>query len=477
MPPIDFDWREGDDAFAESRVEPTPLPEDAFARPQPGVLEADVASREHRGPSNWILLLIGVALGSVLGLGAIIYLGQVNARADLAPLVRLEGEAIANGDSDLFNSLMSAASRPLTDDDLAALSLLSDGPESTRVRWVRIRGDYAEMTVDIEYEGRAYRRVEAASLSEKGWLLTPVRPKSDDELQEASGEWVTLRYQRRDAFLRRYLPELDAVTEAFCLRYAPPEPCRIELRIVISPKNQPFLPAQGASPPPLLLRYRILGAGDTDYVTFNGTGEEMRNDAFSTLLLTNFPEINEIAKIYPARLSSTEAQEASLQRLYGQTMPLTFPSPRLAGVSGRKTHPLWRLSLYEAIGDVIMRRAVGPVTGEDKAVFTLWAVARGDVALWAERFAETSLPAAPIAAESDPARIGEALADRVSLSHRNAARSFTRSLYDCFGEQVVVDWFTQARDRMGQTALYEPLAASPDDLAEIWSRRMRGEGC
>ena len=111
-------------------------------------------------------------------------------------------------------------------------------------------------------------------------------------------------------------------------------------------------------------------------------------------------------------------------------MPVAVVSPRLVGLDGDEPHPLWRLALYEAIGDAVMRRALGPLTGQDTEVYAVWAAARGDVALWAERFSEVtprdaqSLPSAGLAA------IGQALAEGDART-RGAAQALGDWMPEC----------------------------------------------
>ena len=193
-------------------------------------------------------------------------------------------------------------------------------------------------------------------------------------------------------FWQSYLPEIDAVTQSFCQRYAVPPPCHIDLRIDPNPRLQPFLPGGGAVPPPAISQWRIFGEGDTPLLILNSDGQEGRDPDFQSKLVAYLPQVESINDFYSARKSTQEDVDISFQRLHERTIPVSLLSPRFVGLHGREVHPLWRLALYEAIGDAILRRAMGPVSSEEDAAFTLWAAARGDVAIWAERFAQVILP-------------------------------------------------------------------------------------
>ena len=208
-------------------------------------------------------------------------------------------------------------------------------------------------------------------------------------------------------------------------------------------------------------------AGDTPYITLNGAGDETHDPTFQANLLLTIPEVNDIRRIYVAHAATPEAQRISAQRLQGESIPVFLPSPRLVGVHGQTPHPLWRLALIEAIGDAILRRSLGPITAADEAALTLWAAARGDVALWAERLSGTRL-AAPAAISPDPAAAGEALVF-ADPEQRAAARSFALFLHAQYGEEATLALLRQAGQQMATPALFAPIASDPAQLAADWA--------
>ncbi|MCO6452054.1 MAG: hypothetical protein J5I90_14820 [Caldilineales bacterium] len=486
---VDFNWHEGDQDFdapdadvqwmpaetkeashdtGDSVTAATPVPPDVDGKPQ-------------KGWSNLALLAVGVILGLTLGVIVLMVQGQRSVRADVKPLVELQQRALAGNDVDLYASLVDPDDqewREQIPEIIAGLKLIMpDEGVEPKVRSVKFQNDYAEIAVDFSYDGRVYRTLLSAIRVDGKWRLVRARLDGWGDIKTVEGDGVVLHVRERDAFLESYLPEIEAVTHSFCQRYAVPPPCQVDLQIVPNPRLLPFVPGEGAAPPPALSRWRIFGAGDTPLLILNSDGQEGRDPGFQEKLVAYVPEVNSINDFHAARLSPQSDIDISFQRLHERTIPLSLISPRLVGIRGKEVHPLWRLALYEAIGDAIFRRAMGPVTAEDEAIAALWAVARGDVAVWAERFAQVSLPDAAIPDEqSDPAVIGESLLSS-GTALRNEARDLALFLHECLGEQPVLDWILHARTEVGAAAMMAPLGISLEGLADAWQQHRTTRQC
>lgn len=418
---FDFNWNEGEDGgFDARRADYQPPP--AIVRADAPPAEPALPRPEGRGRLGRLgLLVIGVTLGMVVGLAALSWQGQAAARSDVAPLFTLVQQALADGDADIYRSLFDETQPEYGDAAAASMAqtaLLADAEAPPRLTGLRISGDEAEAEIETRYQGKPYRRVETIRRRNGQWRLSLPDDSGWGETSAEEGQTITLHVHGKDADLARLLPRLETIAEGFCRRYNPPPPCQIDLTLAADADLLPFTPGGGALPPSQSL-IRLPNADRRRWGTALGE----------------------------------DAAEAD------GPISLRYPSPRLVGLNGREPHPLWWLGVSEALGDVIARRALGVVTGEEEAVFTVWAALAGDVALWAERFSEVRLPAGDESAwPADPAEIGR---NQLTphLGQRQAARAFALRLHERFGEAKILAWLLSLR---GQTLA----AASPaiDDL-------------
>ena len=422
---VEFNWDEGDHHF-DVAAESQPLPSaKATASSQPGRVKAPRAPRTRPRTSNLVLLLVGILLGVVAGFVILSVQGQSSARSDLAPTIALQYQAQANNDEDLYGSLIDPEDggwKQAANSILPRVALLADASsKAPRVRSVSLQGNNAEVEVDISYEGNTYRRVERLRLVDDQWRLARFAMGDWGAVESQQGRHVTLHYRHRDAFLADALPQIDAIAQSFCDRYAIPRPCRVDLTVEPDPNLLPFLPGEGADSSPGVARYLLGDQGHTGLITINGDGEETTDPAFQKLLLEVLPAGADPSSLTIASAVGPEDAAIAHERLYGRTIPVKIISPRMAGVDGDKPHPLWQLALHEAIGDAVMRRALGPVTADEDTANAVWALARGDAALWAERFSGAQLPGSlPDPSVLNPAAIGAALASGDDTA-RNAA--------------------------------------------------------
>jgi len=471
MPPsLDFNWQEGDDGFGESLEDPQPSPP-----PQPH------RSRFTSGPIplGYLLLLgVGVALGMALGFGILTAIGQRNARARFTPIVALEHQALAQGDQDLYNNLFDPEEQAWREMLAGAFPVATqlydfeDGAPS--VSNVLLLGEYAEIEIKFNYQGEPYRRLENMRQVDGQWRLSRETAADWGKSWFVEEEHVTVRYRGRDEFLYDLIPEIEATAKYFCERYQPPGSCRVDLDIKPNADWLPFIPAEGARPLPPLTEYRIMAEGNSGLVTLNGTGQELRDSTFRDRFMVLFPTVDNINNIYAAKFESNADREVSIKRLYHEAMPLSIMSPRLVGVRDDEPHPLWWLELHEAIGDVIARRALGPVTAQEDAAYTAWAAVRGDVAIQAERLSGVSYQmgtTAPFAPDS--ASVGRALVTG-DLGQRAAAMSFAHFLLERYGEEALVGLMHQARSSFDADEIYAPLSASPQQLSSEWRQWREG---
>ncbi len=487
MPSVDFNWQEGDEAFSGSAEENQPQPQ-AFAPPAPAPPPAPLADEgKDRKPrpsliraSNLLLLAIGITLGIGVGFAILTFQGQRNVRADLAPVVQLQYQALAQNDQDLYDNLIDPeddAWRELLAGAFPVSSFLYDFEAGQpRVTRVELKGDRAEVEIESGFGGERYRRMETMRLVDGQWRLTRSTSEGWGEVQTLEGGNITLHYRERDAFVADSISHLDAVVQTFCERYAPPPPCMVDLSIEPNPDLLPFVPGDGAAPLPPTTEYIVMAEGTTGIITINGTGEEIRDQAFQDRLLGYIEKRDDIREIYASRTGSSEAKRSSEMRLYQQQMPLSIISPRLVGMDGDEPHPLWWLALHEAIGDVIMRRGLRPITAPQPAAYTVWAIARGDVALWAERLSGVRLPEIEITAE-DTSSVGEALL-LGDGSQRGAARSLALYLHyrdmgdeseeALSGELATLQFLRGARNTWETGPMFAILDTDPDRLTAGW---------
>ena len=469
--PVDFNWQEGDEGFGESLEDIQTLP----SAPQP--------HRKKNGPRpihlGYLLLGTGVALGMALGFVILTAIGQRNARAHFTPIVELEHQALAQGDQDLYSNLFDPeeqAWREVLAGAFPVAAQLYDFEEGApRVSNVHLLGERAEVEIEFSYDGQPYRRLENMRQVDGRWHLARETSADWGKFWFVEEEHVTIYYRGRDDFLYGHIPQIEATAKYFCERYQPPGPCRVDLDIKPNADWLPFIPAEGARPLPPLTEYRIMAEGNSGLVTLNGTGEELKDSAFRVRFLALLPTVNDIYDIYGAKFESDDARALSAERLYHEAMPLSIVSPRLVGVRGDEPHPLWWLSLHEAIGDVVARRALGPVTAPEDAAYTAWAAVRGDVALQAEQLSGVEYQMSADAAFAPaPVSIGRALVTG-DLGQRTAAMSFAHFVIERYGEQSLVGLMHQARNSFDVGEIYAPVGASPQQLSVEWQQWREGK--
>lgn len=516
---VDFNWVDGEVAFDPKNIDqaqnasyqPPPHaqhsapPAAAAARPAVAqTVPAPQAGRDVHGSDRDIrgnesprqggprlgrlaLLALGITLGMAVGLGVLSWQGQRNARADLAPVFVLLQQALDKGDEDLYGSLIDDATPDFRDALLAGqanTAKLFDAGGGQSIHRLRIQGDRAEVEVDAAYRGEPYRRLETLRLADGQWRFAQPDLSTWGDIITEETKNLTLHYYQRDARLPDLLPRLDAAAQAFCRRYNPPPPCHVELTITPDPALLPFRSDEGASPAPSLIAYQSSTYDDYLLVTLDATGREMDDPAFLQGVLDALPRVRDPGDILVLNQSAPDAAGVASERLFGPTIPLRVLSPHLVGVHNRDPHPLWWLGVTESIGDVIARRALGPVTGEPDAVLTAWAAARGDVAIWAERFTGVAVrlsahavpsvahdeaqPASAVQSWSnDPAVIGMDLA-LPRGDQRLAARRFALNLHARFGESETLTWLRGLR---GQTLTTSSMAMKDqtiDQLRQDW---------
>ncbi len=468
--PIDFDWQEGSHRFHPESAPVQPAPPPAPASPR-GIR----VPRSRPRLSNLTLLALGIILGITAGIAILTYEGQRNARADVGPVLALQQQALEQGDRDLYSSLIDDRDptwQAAMADALPQTVLLSD-QAPPRLRRVTLQGDLAEADVAFRYDDRPFRRLESFRLTGDQWRLAPVQVGDWGPVATLTGEYVTLRYRQRDAFLAEYLPEMDAIARAFCRRYAAPSPCRVDLSIEPDPDLLPFLPGQGSATPLALTRFEASRNPGKAAVMLNRQATGAGDDAI-VRLLAQFLGVQRIRQLrVTAQVAPTIPQTEGDAEASG-ALAMRFISPRLVGWSGKTPHPLWWLALTEAIGETILRQTLGPVTGSDEAVYTLWAAARGDVALWAERLSGVTFPNdGQVAAETAPAVIGASLAAGDS-SQRAAARSFALYLHAIAGEKGLLDMLEKARSTPVIRDDSAVFGQTPGDLAVGWREWQSG---
>ena len=469
--PLDFNWQEGDEGFGES-IDDIQTPPSAS---QP--------TQEKNGPRpihlGYLLLLgTGVALGMALGFVILTAIGQRNARAHFTPIVELEHQALAQGDRDLYSNLFDPEDQAwrevLAGAFPVATQLYDFEADAPRVSNVHLLGERAEVEIEFSYEGQPYRRLENMRQVDGQWHLARETSVDWGKFWFVEEEHVTVRYRGRDDFVYAMIPQIEATAKYFCERYQPPEPCRVDLDIKPNADWLPFIPGKGARFLPPLTEYRIMAEGNTGLVTLNGTGQELRDSVFRDRFMALFPTVDNVNNIYAAKFESDEAREVSIKRLYHEAMPLSIVSPRLVGVRGDEPHPLWWLALHESIGDVIARRALGPVTAPEDAAYTAWAAVRGDVAIQAERLSGVSYqPDANATFAPDAAAVGHALVTG-DTKQRAAAMSFAHFLLERYGEDALVGLMHQARSSFDADEIYAPLSASPQQLSSEWRQWREG---
>ncbi len=451
-------------------MEPATTP----ALPDP-VPEASSPPRLLRG--KLALLLAGMALGAAVGLITLVLQGQRQARADLEPVIRLQQQALARGDADLYRSGIDPADPSWSEALLQTLSgvRLSDADTNPRVRRVYLEGERAEVEVEFTYQGRSYRRLESLRWAEGRWRLARPLPRSEEPIPIWEGDALVLRATPADADLAGQGPRLEALAAAFCARYKPRPPCRIELSIVSDGNALPFRPGTAATPMPPLLTYQAARADDRLWVTLGvGRGERDPISGSPVEMVARerirraWPRVRDLRQLLVTEPSPPEAAKAARLWLHGALLPVQMVSPRYVGLHDGDPHPLWWLAVAETMGDVVLRRALGAVTGEPAAVFTLWAAARGDVAVWAERLTGVRLPPTDIRRYADETEAVGLSVWRDSADQRAAARDLALLLHVRYGETALLAWMLGHGDMLWTAAEPRLGEHTPEQLAAAW---------
>jgi hypothetical protein len=451
-------------------MEPAPTPALPAAAPA-----ASAPPQAWRG--KLALLVAGLVLGAAIGLITLVLQGQRQARADLEPVIRLQQQALARGDADLYRSGIDPADPAWSEALLQTLSgvRLSDADTPPRVRRVYLQGERAEVEVEFTYDGRSYRRLESLRWAEGRWRLARPLPPSAEAIPIWEGEALVLRATPADAALAGQGPRLEALAAAFCARYRPPPPCRIELTVVPDGNLLPFRPGTAATPMPPLLTYQAARAGDRLWVTLGvgrGDRDPIAGNPVEVMarerIRRAWPRVRDLRQLLVTESSPPEAASAARLWLHGALLPVRMVSPRYVGLHDGDPHPLWWLAVAERMGDVVLRRALGAVTGEPAAVFTLWAAARGDVAVWAERLTGVRLPPTDIRLYADETEAVGLSVWRDSADQRAAARDLALLVHVRYGETALLAWmlghgdvlWTAAEPRLGEH--------TPEQLAAAW---------
>jgi hypothetical protein len=246
MPPsLDFNWQEGDEG-AEKSIDDVQSPATFSARP---AAPQSRHSRQSSGPALWgylLLLSAGVALGLVVGFVVLTAIGQYKARADFSPIVETEHRALAQGDRDLYTNLFDPEEQVRLEVLAGVFSIspqlydIEDGPPT--VSNVHLLGDHAEIEIQFKYDEQPYRRLENMRKVDGQWRFTRELFPVWGEFIVAEEKHVTVSYRKRDDFLSKHIPQIEATAQFFCERYRLPEPCQVDLDVQPDGGWLPFIP-------------------------------------------------------------------------------------------------------------------------------------------------------------------------------------------------------------------------------------------
>ncbi len=461
---IEFTWAEG-----EGFVAMEPASRRSAATP--------AAASPRSIPGKLALLVAGMVLGAALGLITLIVQGQRQARADLEPVIALQQLALVRKDAELYRSGIDPADPSWSEALLQTLSgvPLSDADTTPQVRRVYLQGEWVEVEVAFTYQGRSYRRLESLRRVEGRWRLARPPSGTEEPIPIWEGEALVLRATPADAALAEQGPRLDALAAAFCARYDPPPPCRIELTIAADGALLPLRPGAAATPMPPLLTYQAARVSDRLWVTL-GLGREERDPLSGRTvemigrerIRRAWPRARDLRQLLVVEQSPPEAAEAARIWLRGSVLPVQMVSPRYVGLHKGDPHPLWWLAVAETMGDVVLRRALGAVTGEAAAVFTLWAAARGDVAVWAERWTGVRLPPTDIRLYADETEVVGLSVWRDAADQRAAARDLALLLHVRYGETALLAWLLGHGDTLWTATEPRLGERTPEQLAAEW---------
>jgi hypothetical protein len=210
---VELNWHEGDDhesIFWHSEAEPLPV---AVPRSAPIVQ----AATSEDAPSRLRLLLLGAAIGVIIGLlalGALLlwraHQGNQLARQDLAATTALLLEAQNAGDVQRYAQLLDPSDAVWKARQVAGLRHPEQRlPAALTVERVRLLGDLAEAEV-VEANGDGLSRLIFFRLAEGQWRLAPPAPSAFGDEKQAETTHFRILYRERD---QRFLPALTNLAE------------------------------------------------------------------------------------------------------------------------------------------------------------------------------------------------------------------------------------------------------------------------
>jgi hypothetical protein len=210
---VELNWHEGDDQesiFWHPEAEPLPI---AAPRWAPIVQ----AATSEDAPSRLRLLLLGAAIGVVVGLLALgaLLLWRANqgnqlARQDLTAATVLLLEAQAAGDVQRYAQLLDPSDAVWKARQVAGLRHSDQRlPVALTVERVRLLGDLAEAEV-VGANGDGLSRLIYFRLAEGQWRLAPPTPGAFGEEKQAETTHFRIIYRERD---QRFLPALIDLAE------------------------------------------------------------------------------------------------------------------------------------------------------------------------------------------------------------------------------------------------------------------------
>ena len=212
---VEMNWHEGDEQDGVVwEHEAAPLP---VAAPRSSAIAQRVS--DDSGPSRLQLLLLGAAIGVVLGLlvlGALVLWrssqGSQLVRRDVTAVSARLLEAQAAGDVLRYAELLDGADQVWKARLVAGLRGANAAPvDEWTVEQVRLQGDMAEAEVAVSGDdGGTLRRLVYFRLVDDLWRLTPPTPASFGDEQQTTTQHFRILYRARD---QRFVPGLVNLAE------------------------------------------------------------------------------------------------------------------------------------------------------------------------------------------------------------------------------------------------------------------------
>lgn len=214
---VELNWHEGDEqgSFA---WEPAPAPPPAMpVAPTPAVIARGEA--EAQPPSRLKLLLVGMAIGVLLGLlvlaGLLLWRatqGSRLAQRDVEAAAALLVEAQAAGDVQSFAALLDGTDQAWKAQRVAGLrDPASAAPGQWTVDQVRLHGDLAETEITVTADGGApVRRIVFFRLSDGQWRLAPPAAGVFGAEGETAATHFRVLYREQD---QRFVPDVINLAE------------------------------------------------------------------------------------------------------------------------------------------------------------------------------------------------------------------------------------------------------------------------